>query len=353
MTNSFDISLTTIPIDIFVFSIVPNLSIRDISILVSSSKSFYEYRENIYDTYVSNNKLLKSYSEKSQISIMSLIQESSFTEIQFFEIFDNTKIIHNNNLILRADPEIKKYIYLFDRLSDNVQNKSHILQVSIDSTFELFKILALNALNSYEQHNSDFLLEHHSEYIINVHYFLSNRLNMYFKHVYKMRNPDKRITDISEGIFVNFIHSPKNFEWYTSNYNPYYIYENINLLNYSKRYGDLMIKIDDFDESHIQINQTNNISTINFIVNICDLFYIVEFKLFGLYELFKYIYQMLCRYNFDKFLVFAKFPEAVEIKIQEVKTVLNDKYKTVIPGNLQERMYYTANALSKLIKSKK
>ena len=248
--------------ELIISNIVPYLKMKEVLMFVLCSKKYLEFQNDAFIVNVKNNMFLNHYLSVRKLDFIPIVEKSSFKKCQFLTIFDN--ISHEDKI---CDESILKI-----DLSKNIS--FHKNQTTIDSTFELFKILmCLTMFHMKKQYKNMITL---------------NMLD-YFQDIYNIKNNE--IFDKSHDIFLKFIRNRDTVLWFSSNINLYNIYETINLL--SDDNGLLKKTIKSFEPNNIitvDYNHMNTISVLMFIFNNLDS---IECKIYICSYILKYKNMMI------------------------------------------------------------
>lgn len=248
--------------ELIISNIVPYLKMKEVLMFVLCSKKYLEFQNDAFIVNVKNNMFLNHYLSVRKLDFIPIVEKSSFKKCQFLTIFDN--ISHEDKI---CDESILKI-----DLSKNIS--FHKNQTTIDSTFELFKILmCLTMFHMKKQYKNMITL---------------NMLD-YFQDIYNIKNNE--IFNKSHDIFLKFIRNRDTVLWFSSNINLYNIYETINLL--SDDNGLLKKTIISFEPNNIitvDYNHMNTISVLMFIFNNLDS---IECKIYICSYILKYKNMMI------------------------------------------------------------
>lgn len=230
--------------ELIIDNIVPYLKMKEVLMLLLCSKNYPKFQNDAFIVNVKNNMFLNHYLSVRKLDFISIIEKSSFEKYQFLTIFDN--ISHDDKFCDEGIWEI-----------DVTKNISfHQNQITIDSTFELFKILmCLTMFHMKTQYKN----------------MITLNMIKYFQNIYYIKNNE--IFDQSHDIFQNFIENRDTVFWFSSNINLYNIYETINLINIDENNDLLKKTIRSFEPNNIatiEYNHMNTISVLMFIFNHLD-----------------------------------------------------------------------------------
>lgn len=254
--------------ELIISNIVPYLKMKEVLMFVLCSKNYLKFQNDAFIVNIKNNMFLNHYLSVRKLDFISIIEKSSFQKYQFLTVFDN--ISHDDKFCDEGIWEI-----------DETKNISfHQNQTTIDSTFELFKILmCLTMFHMKTQYKNIITL---------------NMLN-YFKNIYYIKNNE--IFDKSHDIFLKFIRNRDTVLWFSSNINLYNIYETINLINDDENNDLLKKTIRSFEPNNIamvEYNHMNTISVLMFIFNNLDS---IECKIYICSYILKYMNMIILNYQ--------------------------------------------------------
>ena len=283
--------------ELIISNIVPYLKMKEVLMFVLCSKKYLEFQNDAFIVNVKNNMFLNHYLSVRKLDFIPIIEKSSFKKFQFLTIFDN---------ISREDKICDESILKID-LSKNIS--FHKNQTTIDSTFELFKILmCLTMFHMKKQYKNMITL---------------NMLD-YFQDIYNIKNNE--IFDKSHDIFLKFIRNRDTVLWFSSNINLYNIYETINLL--SDDNGLLKRTIRSFEPNNIitvDYNHMNTISVLMFIFNNLDS---IECKIYICSYILKYKNMMIlnCQNMVDVDYLYETSAKLNFFKNETIKHLSNQLY---------------------------
>ena len=254
--------------ELIISNIVPYLKMKEVLMFVLCSKKYLEFQNDAFIANVKNNMFLNHYLSVRKLDFIPIIEKSSFEKCQFLTVFDN--ISHEDKI---CDESIL-------RIDLSKKNSFHKNQTTIDSTFELFKILmCLTMFHMKKQYKNMITL---------------NMLD-YFQDIYNIKNNE--IFDKSLDIFQKFIESRDTVLWFSSNINLYNIYETINLINDDGNNDLLKKTIISFEPNNIamvEYNHMNTISVLMFIFNNLDS---IECKIYICSYILKYMNMIILNYQ--------------------------------------------------------
>lgn len=254
--------------ELIISNIVPYLKMKEVLMFVLCSKKYLEFQNDAFIVNVKNNMFLNHYLSVRKLDFISIIDKSSFKKCQFLTIFDN--ISHEDKICDEGIWEID--------LTKNIS--FHQNQTTIDSTFELFKILmCLTMFHMKTQYKNMITL---------------NMLD-YFQDIFNIKNNE--IFDNSHDIFLKFIRNRDTVLWFSSNINLYNIYETINLINDDGNNDLLKKTIRSFEPNNIAMvdyNHMNTISVLMFIFNNLDS---IECKIYICSYILNYMNMVILNYQ--------------------------------------------------------
>jgi hypothetical protein len=283
--------------ELIISNIVPYLKMKEVLMFVLCSKKYLEFQNDAFIVHVKNNMFLNHYLSVRKLDFIPIVEKSSFKKCQFLTIFDN--ISHEDKIF---DESILKI-----DLSKNIS--FHKNQTTIDSTFELFKILmCLTMFHMKKQYKNMITL---------------NMLD-YFQDIYNIKNNE--IFDKSHDIFLKFIRNRDIVLWFSSNINLYNIYETINLINDDN--GLLKKTIRSFEPNNIiavDYNHMNTISVLMFIFNNLDS---IECKIYICSYILKYKNMMIlnCQNMVDVDYLYETSAKLNFFKNETIKHLSNQLY---------------------------
>jgi len=310
--------MTIIPFEIILEIATKHLDTSDIPILSMCTSELYNHKGYIIDKIVSNDIFLNRYLSNRNFNILSLIESSSFTESQFFSLYNNIK---------NATLDIDKII----RPNKNKENSFHCLQSTIDSTFEIFKLLM-----NYTLYNLYFKFRD----------IISTSVIEYFKSIYSTKFPQQK--DYCNDIFNNFIADKDENLWQVSNINLYNLYEVINLMHVNKRSYILKQCIESKEHGNIINVAHNNIETIRLMISLFNYTEYTECKIHIIYCIFRYTKTILHNINIQD-LEMCSYIRTVSRKITEFEKDLEYEHRSRIPRYLRTIMLEDTNELKQLI----
>lgn len=322
-------TLTKLPYDLVIDSIIPKLNFDDISNLIFSKIS-KDYKSNLYDIVIENDNFLTRYLSKRNMDLVNTIHHSSFTLKGFFQMYDNIKndVKENNNLP-----------YIFPSpigYNGRINNYEATSKRCIDATFELFKILM-----SFVMYCMKFQFRN----------FITRHMIKYFKNVFEVRHRIKK--PFINSIFLNFAnHNRDNLSWHTSNINLYYMYENLYLMDYAKRCYSLKKNLETFDDGNIAMTHENHVNTLNMLINLFSHLPTIELKIYGMHSIMKYVKVILLNktsMDTTKNFKLDKFIAVVKEKNNEFKNDLNYIHRTTIPYHLRKIMIENVKNVEQII----
>ena len=311
--------MAIIPHEIVLEIATQYLDTSNASKLSMCTSELHNHKGYIIDKIVSNDTFLNRYLSNRNLNILSTIKKSSFSESQFFSLYDNIKnaIIDNNTII---EP------------NKNEEDSFHCLQSTIDSTFEIFKLLMNYA-------------------IFNLHFrcrdIISSSVVAYFKKIYFTKFP--RHNDFSYDIFKSFTDDRDTNLWYTSNINLYNLYEITNLMYSNKRSFVLKQTIESGKHDGIADVAHNSLETIRLMISLFNYMEYAECRIYILYSIFRYTKTMLKNMpNHDQEMY--TYICAVSKKIIEFEDDLEHEHRNQIPRYLRIIMLKDTNELKQMIK---
>ena len=307
-----------IPFEIILEIATNHLDTSDIPMLSMCTSELHNQKGYIINKIVSNDIFLNRYLSNRNFNILSLIENSSFTESQFFSLYNNIK-----NASLDIDEVI--------RPNKNKDSSFHCLQTTIDSTFEIFKLL--------------------KNYTLYVLYFkfrdiISTSVIEYFKSIYSTKFPRQK--DYCNDIFNNFIADKDKNLWQTSNINLYNLYEVINLMHVNKRSYILKQCIESKEHGNVVNVAHNNFETIRLMISLFNYTEYTECKIHILYCIFIYTKTILQNIKIPD-MEMCSYIRTVLGKITEFEKDLEYEHRSHIPRYLRTIMLEDTNELKQLI----
>ena len=311
----------TISCDIMFDIVAVHLNLNDASKLVQCSRELHLRKTEAFDAIIVNDPFLSQYLLKRNLDLVATIEKSSFTKTGFFEFYDNVNIDGKFNTNIQDIDFSKNTVF-------------HLEPITVDATFELFKILMCCSLY------------HLKMQFMNV---ITTRMINYFQSIYDMKFKNK--CDISHEVFMNFIENRDDVLWYTSNINLYNIYENINLMHFDKRSFSLKQSIESNAMETIAIVPHNHAHTISVLVKIFDYLDDVADRIYIYYSIFRYTTIMLLdkSYMENPTFNFSKFKQVISDKIKEFERDVQCQYRSRIPRYLRSSMIDCVCNLKNLI----
>ena len=315
--------LNMIPSEVIINNIVSFLNMGEVIDFTSCSKQLYQYQDEAFDVKINNNMFLNQYLSKRNIELVTIIEQSSFTKREFFQFFDS---VDNHEIFDESIRDID--------ISNNTSYQ--LLQTTIDSTFELFKVLMCLSMFHMKLHFRD-----------NITLYMIR----YFKNVYFAKYKQK--SDTSHDVFMKFIENRDELLWYTSNINLYNIYENINLMHFDRRSFALKQNMEHVAHDSVAIVEHNHVHTISLLMKIFTYLDCVEDQIYILYSIFQYTTIILLNnsYEDDVGFNFKNFTIAISEKIDEFEEDIEIRYRTCIPRSISSIMLERAKNLKDLIKN--
>ena len=315
------LSHCTIPYDIMFDIVAVHLNLNDVSKLVQCSRELNLRKTEAFNIIITNDPFLSQYVFNRNLDLVATIEKSSFTKTGFFKFYDNVNIDGKFNTNIQ-DIDISKNT-LF-----------HPDQITIDATFELFKILMCCSLYHLKMQFRD---------------VITTMMINYFKSIYCMKFKNK--CDISHEVFMTFIENRDEILWYTSNINLYNIYENINLMHFEIRSFSLKQNIENNAVDNIVIVPHNHTHTISVLIKIFDYLDDIADKIYIYYSIFRYTTIMLldntCLENPTFNL--SKFKVVISEKIIEFERDIECQHRSRVPRYLRSTMIDCTHNLKKLI----
>ena len=311
MTVSSNQVFNGLPSDIILDVIATHLSsLSDVSKLLKCSKEFDNHKADVFKNVIDNDEFLHQYLKKRNLDLITTIEKSSFSQSQFFALYDN----------VNKDGSVNKTIKDID-ISNNT--KYHCLQLTIDCSFELFKILMCVAM---------YRLKFQFRNTITI------KMINHFKNIYLAKF--KKSCDTSHNVFLKFIEDRDELLWYLSNINLYNVYENINLMHSEKRSFVLKQNIESDEQDSVVKVVHNHIYTINALIKIFGYLDSVEAKIYILYNIFNYTTIILlnkdCSDNFG--FNCESFVSVVSTKIEEFERDIEYEHRASVPRYLRTIM---------------
>jgi len=246
--------LYNIPFEVIAFKIFPRVGIESIVNLTKISKEFHKNKQNLYSYVQFNDYFLNQYVKFHKFNLIRMITESSISYKHFDEIYDNIKYNLRN----------KRETF---QISNNTE------QYKINNTFMLLQMFKC----SIDYKMCRCAVSRKKE----TSRYVTNLMKSYFTSMYFERNNGMHFyTSFLQDIEIN---------WERSNINLYNICENLNLMCADKDSITLKHNMQTFDDTIINNNGLNIISTPLIIKKLFKDSNVMKVEIFINYIVFRYL----------------------------------------------------------------
>jgi|SaaInl85LU_5_DNA_1037374.scaffolds.fasta_scaffold22282_2 hypothetical protein len=317
--NTNTVLLYSIPSEIVIYNIIPNIGIEGIVKFSKVTKIFHKHRNKIYSYFIINDRFLNRYIKFFHINLIRTISESSFSYNHFDEIYDFIKYGGKN-----------KFKNKFEIAAKKEQNH-------INNTFIIFKLLKCSVDSQISKKEVNRIKSTKNTIFCNM---LS-----YFESMYFSRNT-------SNHSYTSFLKNENTF-WERSNINLYNICENINLM-YNEKNSDIFENnLLNFNNAIVSNNGYNIVSTSILIENIfnddsCP----IKVSIFAYYTIFKYLNYMFHSKLEKGFINNTKFTNSSIKTLEGYEQSFHSIYKHFVSVSFQKNILQEISLYKQNIENK-
>ena len=244
--------------DVIIDNICSYIDIKTVFTFASVSKNYNSILKNMLSTVITHDDFLINYCSKRKYNLLKVIENSSFEFYSFFQFYHN----------INQDPQP-----LFEMCFEFSENVSYHIQANtINNTFEIFKILMNLTMSKLK---------------FQFRNCITKKLIEYFSVIYKLKFPTKK--DISFDTFSLLISHRDDIIWYSSNINPYVLYENMNLFQIAPRSFDLRQNLEN-PTYNIELISLTHDKSIEFIMAFYNHIEDCNLQIYFLHTILEYLY---------------------------------------------------------------